>query len=477
MKTLNMPEKVCVCIIVSCLSLLSGCSTVPEYYTSIHRTKLYISQSPQTTKVTVPYGVESTGGGAAKGAGKGFAGCIAGGAQTGEPLGLIFGVIISPVCAVVGGVYGAATADKEKAAKSKGMNLLEWIDGSQLQNRFNQYLTEYAAKEGINYVNLAAQSAKTQYDDTSDGGKQERKKFMLEVGISDITLERITKGKKPEQDKLCLVIGISGEVYRDHVQRPVSISSRLACKTQQAWRQAGIQDMSNMLDSFLKGVAADLLDDTYLIYYPNTDQHSHALTARHETLAKYFPPYVLAPLQPAMHFPGETDNPAAGQPGLQFSTGLAIPVTDSLQPTLRWEAFPMPWDANLQQPGVELQAIRYELKLYDGNYIGKAGFLTAGYYVRGKLLDEKRNLLDTSYRIERRLLPCHTYFWTVRARFRVNGANRVTEWGGAYKDGVYPWYERMHSSRLSPHGANASRYYYYMFKTPASLNGQCSDSQ
>ncbi len=112
--------------------------------------------------------------------------------------------------------------------------------------------------------------------------------------------------------------------------------------------------------------------------------------------------------------------------------GPAYPNVDSLRPTLRWESFPRREDLEADREGVlrRVNAVTYDLKIWKA---------MEGYQSRriqrqeiaapGELVYSRTGLPGPSHRVETPLEPSTQYFWTVRARFKINGRSRVTEWG------------------------------------------------
>ena len=78
------------------------------------------------------------------------------------------------------------------------------------------------------------------------------------------------------------------------------------------------------------------------------------------------------------------------------------------RPELRWEPLPL----NAFAPRFAVSEVCYDLRVFDGR---------ATAYSRDGLTEPR-------HRVEMILTPGKTYTWTVRARFRVDGARRRTEW-------------------------------------------------
>jgi hypothetical protein len=137
--------------------------------------------------------------------------------------------------------------------------------------------------------------------------------------------------------------------------------------------------------------------------------------------------------------------------GQLFPYGHEFVEVDSLQPTFRWESFPRKQDRMADKEGIlsHLTSVTYDLQIW----LAENGLPSARVYA-------KQGLTDTSHRINQPLARATMYFWTIRARFQINGESRVTEWG------------------MSDWGPNRSRQrnlttdffpnpFYFRFRTPA----------
>jgi hypothetical protein len=98
----------------------------------------------------------------------------------------------------------------------------------------------------------------------------------------------------------------------------------------------------------------------------------------------------------------------------EFSDSLSSPFphefrimalrSDSLQPTLKWEAF----------PGTN---VTYELKIWRSGRLGPEA-----------LVYSRTNIEQNSHKLEVALEPSTLYYWSVRAHFSENGRGRITDW-------------------------------------------------
>jgi hypothetical protein len=98
----------------------------------------------------------------------------------------------------------------------------------------------------------------------------------------------------------------------------------------------------------------------------------------------------------------------------------AFVKVDSLQPTLQWESFPDSNDRSVELEWLlgRIRNVSYDLKLYRAEHDYPAEVIYA-----------RSGLPWPSHRVETPLKPSATYFWTVRARFELDGVTRVTPWG------------------------------------------------
>lgn len=102
-----------------------------------------------------------------------------------------------------------------------------------------------------------------------------------------------------------------------------------------------------------------------------------------------------------------------------WTRGLVARQVDSLQPTLRWEAFPRPEDLTADTDGrlANARRVTYELRIWRAE--GEAP---------GELVYVRADLTEPVHTLDTPLVPDTLYLWTVRARFDLDGQPRVTLW-------------------------------------------------
>lgn len=122
---------------------------------------------------------------------------------------------------------------------------------------------------------------------------------------------------------------------------------------------------------------------------------------------------------------------------------------DTLEPTFRWEPFPRKKDSESKDPEVQkalrrIKDITYDLEIFRAEN---------GY--PAKLIYSKEGITGSFHKIETPLEPCTKYYWSVRARFNLDGRTRVTGWSVGLLGIALSWF--------SPYAPNP---YFYWFQTP-----------
>jgi hypothetical protein len=99
---------------------------------------------------------------------------------------------------------------------------------------------------------------------------------------------------------------------------------------------------------------------------------------------------------------------------------------DSVQPTLRWEAWPSDEMRENDKGGMldRVSSVLYDLRIW---------IAAPGKEVR--LVYEQEGISGTEHQIARPLEPATRHFWSVRARYQVDGREGHTIWSLS----KYPW--------------------------------------
>ena len=199
-------------------------------------------------------------------------------------------------------------------------------------------------------------------------------------------------------------------------------------RTLGAW---ALRDGRAFRDAFAEGYAAlgAHIHDHVFLLYPLPDQAVHPAG----TLASAFG---LAPLSPPLRG-ALTGTPLIGR-------YFPWPLAESLRPTLRWQAFPRAGDLRVAPESMaRVRRVRYDLVIAredDG--------------APGAVIYRRQGLPHHSHALEHGLASGQRYFWTVRARFELDGREWVSEWGATGTDAAG---SRHHV---------APSHYAYRFRTP-----------
>ena len=156
-------------------------------------------------------------------------------------------------------------------------------------------------------------------------------------------------------------------------------------------------------------------------------------------------------------------------PGATYSFGNPPPdildwtKVDSLRPTLRWQPFP---GEHQKFPGAPIIAfvavdpaavsdVRYDLRIW-----------TVHVRAPGEVAYEIDGLSEPYHAITRDLKPDTEYYWSVRARFNLNGQPRVSEWSLSQVP-CPPSYGTECARGVSRQIGRIPPLNHYRFKTPA----------
>ena len=104
---------------------------------------------------------------------------------------------------------------------------------------------------------------------------------------------------------------------------------------------------------------------------------------------------------------------------------------DTLRPEFRWQPLVGPGQSADHKAPEKIQDVKYEIRLFTVQHLNFYENLTPdnvriGPERLGGPIYSRSGLVEPGHRIEQSLAPCTKYFWTVRARFRVDGQPRVT---------------------------------------------------
>jgi hypothetical protein len=157
------------------------------------------------------------------------------------------------------------------------------------------------------------------------------------------------------------------------------------------------------LEEGYAALASQIYDSVFLLYhFPDQGAHSAGLLAV---------AFGLGPIEPRTR--GQLSGDTVIGPGFEWTTVTGV------QPTLRWQSFPRKSDllAAPDEMG-RVKHVRYDLLISREHELAPAG-----------IVYRRVGLPSAEHRLATPLAYNTRYFWTVRARFELDGRERVTEWG------------------------------------------------
>ena len=112
---------------------------------------------------------------------------------------------------------------------------------------------------------------------------------------------------------------------------------------------------------------------------------------------------------------------------------------DTLRPDFRWEPLVGAEQSADDKAPEKIQDVKYEIRLFTAQRTDRGFFGVMVPELLGGPIYSRSGLVKPRHRIEKSLAPCTKYFWTVRARFRIDGQPRLTEWANLHGQ---PWQRR-----------------------------------
>lgn len=105
--------------------------------------------------------------------------------------------------------------------------------------------------------------------------------------------------------------------------------------------------------------------------------------------------------------------------GLYPVSPLRFSAAESLEPTLKWSAFPREIDRAKLEPALlsGIDVVSYDLRIWKVDGAS-----------RGRLVYERTALPAPEHKVEQPLEPGQRYFWSFRARFMLKGQPMATRW-------------------------------------------------
>jgi hypothetical protein len=387
-------------------AIQSGCATldraVPNTRYQATLGKVAVATTLQEPSIKFEGFARSKAQGAATGAGSTFAECLGGLGTGGGCSGAICGAAVlfwlgvCTVASAVSGVVGAADALSAAEVRGAEAGLSSALNTKAIQESLRDQVVAAAVAKGMklasvtsaptgDYRPLAAAGVDTVLEvsltkvGTQGSGVNEPLTLNMEAHIRLIRTRDLTE--------------VFATDYR-HLGERLKLSE---------WSANGGQRLVRALENGYQSLGSHIYDCVFLLYpFPNRDSQWVGLLS---------PAFGLAPVFPAMR------GVLTGDPfmGDRFEW-ITI---DTLQPTFHWQRFPREADFKMAPEEMgRVKSVRYDVVVARESNLAPA-----------EIVYRREGLSDTVHTMTTSLRPDTRYFWTVRARFDLDGRQRVTEWG------------------------------------------------
>jgi hypothetical protein len=369
-------------------------------------TRIAVVAAAEAPDVQLQGFVRGKGSGAAAGAGSSFLSCL-GELGHSSCSGDICGVALIIGLGLCGaaGVVGAVQAPRASSVRQTESSLLAAVQAGEIQETLRRKVEDLALLEGHAVASpdpeLTRRAARLgDYRPLADAGFDQ----VLEVGLSQVSAAG--SGSKGAQQ---LLMQARVRLIRSRDNRELTSADYLYQGERRLPAEWAAEQGAALVPALQAGYATlgtHIHDSIFLLYpFPDRDMHSSGwLSAA----------FGLAPLYPRTNWQLSSDS----FPGRSLEWSQVA----STRPTLRWQSFPRPGDrASAPEDMTRLSNVRYDLVIAEERYLAPARIV-----YRSEGLRQPSHTLITSLRSR------HRYFWSVRARFTLDGRERVTEWGSTH---------------------------------------------
>jgi hypothetical protein len=314
---------------------------------------------------------------------------------------LLMWVIVCPAVTVVGSVAGAASAESREAVDAGRARLQEAGATYAVQRALREQVARRAHAElGERYIEIVPRESPVAWPGADYAGLAPLgADSVLEASIAYIGT-RSDGGFNPPLEivveaSVRLIRAADNNVVFDEKFDFAGARRRLA-----DWIKDDARPLRAELERAYAELGRHIVEQTLLLYpYPGNDFEN-----------AFRQPYGLAAIEPrtrGLVVEGPFD-------GFQWSK------VESLTPLLRWEAFPRARDRAAR--GADMG--RVTNVSYDLVIAGKHDQLPA------QVIYRRERLPVAEHRVEQALEAGSRYFWSVRARFELDGATYLTDWAG-----------------------------------------------
>ncbi len=319
-----------------------------------------------------------------------------------------------------------------------------------LQEKLKTIATDYTRKNMIDTMSLSENYSPIQEDGSIDYLPLFLKGLdtVIEFEIIKITLEEAGLTDTP----VFITLEIKSKLINTEDNRVLNSTDKKInsdAHSYQEWISNDFKLLRDECDTLLKVMVVNHIDEHLFLYYPILPAGISKDTTKREA-----PYYVLNAYHPKPIFatPDMREISFKEYERVNGSSRRYVPIKEQ-KPLLKWE--PFPWDYD-QMPPKRFSDVVYDLEIYA---------------YEGQLVYTKEGVKENEHRVEKALSPGGKFFWTVRARFKLDGKLRFTEWAGFYGGRMSDWHDqhawKFGTKRAEGHldyaPLNEKKHHYYPF--------------
>lgn len=340
-----------------------------------------------------------------------------------SPEGVLFGTMYFVVCLPIGSTIGAVKGTYEsgqlEALKKEKGTIQVRLNTHGVYAKLQDISVDYARENQIDASCVEKSDELYKEDNTVDYAFLAARGIdtAIEFEVNEVLLDETGIVDVPVN----ITLQVKSKLIRTADGTTLDTAERKTISrvhNYEEWVANDFALLSKEFDQLLETVARSIVDEQLLVYYPSfSKEPTDAKNAvGNEKLKRDAPYYVLRALYPEPTFRFGDIREAFLENyrhvvELSFHTFTLI---KEQQPIFRWESFPWTFDQVSQE---RFSDIVYDLEIYEFG---------------GSLVYARRGLKETKHQVEDVLKRDTKYVWTVRARFKLDGKTRVTEWGGLY---------------------------------------------
>ncbi len=314
-------------------------------------------------------------------------------------------ILMTGLCLIASGVRGAVEGSKSpghEQIETSEKAIFSALETSTIQHSLQNAVNDFAAEKG-HTLTLLEQPLAEFFSEQRDYHAlvQDGINTVMEVGLSEIGI--IGKGlNEPTQLYMHAIVTLI-HAQDNHViasQEFIYEGPRLFLSD---WSANQAARFTQALQTGFKSLGQHIYEQFFMLYpLPDRGPHSAGLLSA---------AFGLAPINPATRGQLTADT--------IIDRYFDWKEVNSLRPTLTWERFPRSSDMSAEPDTMSrIKQVSYDLIVAQENNLAP-----------DKIVYQKQGINKNGHTLDIALRSNSRYFWTVRARFELDGQEYVTDWG------------------------------------------------